>query len=90
MNARKVFLSSALVLGLVASGVSIAQNVDPNRHPNLYAAQVLIDQAIGKITAAQKANEYDMGGHAAKAKELLAQANREIKLAALAANRNGH
>jgi fructose-1,6-bisphosphatase/inositol monophosphatase family enzyme len=90
MNARKVFLSSALVLGLVASGVSIAQNVDPNRHPNLYAAQVLIDQAIGKITVAQKANEYDMGGHAAKAKELLAQANREIKLAALAANRNGH
>jgi hypothetical protein len=90
MKARNIFLSGALVLGLVASGVAIAENVDPNRHPNLAAAQVLIEQAMDKVTAAQQANEYDMGGHAAKAKELLGQAYREIKLAALAANRNGH
>ena len=90
MNARKVFLSSALVLGLVACGVTTAQrvNVDPNRHPNLAAAQALIDQAYERINAAQHANEFDMGGHAARAKDLLMQANREIKLAARAANRN--
>jgi hypothetical protein len=88
MNVRKVILSSALVLGLAAAGVTVAQNVDPNRHPNLAAAQGFIDQAIGSVDAAQHANEYDMGGHAAHAKELLRQAREEIKLAARAANRH--
>lgn len=37
---------------------------------------------------AQKANEWDMQGHAQKAKDLLDQANSELKLAAQAANRN--
>jgi hypothetical protein len=88
VNLRKVILSGALVLGLAASAITIAQNVNPNRHPNLAAAQRLIDQAIGKVSAAQQANEFDMGGHAAKAKDLLEDANREIKLAAEAANRH--
>jgi hypothetical protein len=39
------------------------------------------------MTAAQQANEYDMGGHAARAKELLRDANEEMKLSALAVNR---
>jgi hypothetical protein len=90
MKIRNLFLSGALVLGLVASGVTIAQNVDPARHPNLAAAQGFIDQAIGALDAAQHANDYDMNGHAAHAKELLRQAREEIKLAARAANRNGH
>jgi hypothetical protein len=47
----------------------------------------LINQAYDRITAAQQANEWDMGGHAAKAKDLLEQAKREIRLAAEAANR---
>ena len=34
------------------------------------------------------ANEFDMNGHAAKAKALLDEAYSEIKLAAEAANRN--
>jgi hypothetical protein len=88
MKARNVFLSIALLLGLVLNGVTIAQRVDPNRHPNLAAAQALIDQAYERITAAQQANEFDMNGHAARAKELLMQANHEIKEAARAANRN--
>jgi hypothetical protein len=88
MNVRKVFLSSALVLGLVAGSVTVAHAVDPYRHPNLAAAQGFIDQAIGKVDEAQRANEYDMGGHAARAKELLMQANHEIKEAARAANRH--
>jgi hypothetical protein len=64
------------------------QNVSARKHPNLHAAQRLLDEAFHKITAAQKANEYDLEGHAAKAKELIEQASAEIKLAAEAANEN--
>jgi hypothetical protein len=64
------------------------RNVGPGRYPNLAAAQRLVDQAFNKISAAQEANERDMDGHAAKAKELLDQANRELKQAAEAANHN--
>jgi hypothetical protein len=88
MNIRKVLLGSALSLGLFTSGFIAAQSVNPHRHPNLAAAQRLIDDAIGKIDAAQGANEFDMGGHAAKAKELLEHANGELKQAAEAANRH--
>jgi len=65
-----------------------AQNVSPRRHPNLAAAQHLTAQAFQKVTAAQQANEWDMEGHAAKAKDLLEQANNELKQAAQAANEN--
>ncbi|MGA8728833.1 MAG: hypothetical protein WB608_08795 [Terracidiphilus sp.] len=86
MNFRKLTLGAALCLALVTGGVTVAQNVNPHRHPNLAAAQRLVDQAIGRVDAAQQANEYDMGGHAAKAKELLAHANEELKAAAEEAN----
>ena len=56
-------------------------------HPNLGAAHKLTQQAITKLEAAQKANEYDLGGHAAKAKDLLRQASEQIKLATEAANK---
>jgi len=87
-NARKLVLGSLLGLGLIAGSVTVAQNVNPHRHPNLAAAQRLIDQAMGRIDAAQQANEFDMGGHAARAKDLLARANEEIKQAAIDANRH--
>ena len=56
-------------------------------HPNLAAAQRLCQEAWEKITAAQEANEFDMQGHAQKAKNLLVEVNKELKLAAEAANR---
>jgi hypothetical protein len=90
MTLRKIGLGTALSLALVAGSVSLAQNVNPHRHPNLAAAQRLIDQAIGRIDAAQQANEFDMGGHAAKAKDLLARANEELKAAAMEANEHRH
>src|SRR5215471_16750299 len=65
-----------------------AQNVSPRRHPNLAAAQRLTAQAFKRVTDAQQANEWDMDGHAAKAKDLLDQANNELKQAAEAANKN--
>jgi hypothetical protein len=83
-------LLNTLPLVLVAS-VALAQlpadNVSAKRHPNIAAAQRLTTQAYEKITAAQQANEFDMDGHAAKAKELLDQVNRELKAAAEAANK---
>jgi hypothetical protein len=64
------------------------QNVRPGKHPNLAAAQRLSENAYNKIIAAQQANEWDMQGHAQKAKTLLEQANVELKAAAQAANKN--
>jgi hypothetical protein len=57
-------------------------------HPNLAAAQRLSRDAWERIVAAQKANEWDMDGHAQKAKELLDRVNDELKMAAEAANKN--
>ena len=77
---------------LLAGGFAVAQkpvrNISGARHPNLAAAQRLSRQAWEKVVAAQEANEWDMQGHAQKAKELLDQANNELKQAAEAANRN--
>jgi hypothetical protein len=64
------------------------RNVSIARHPNLAAAQRLSRQASDKIVEAQRANEWDMEGHAQKAKELLDQVNDQLKQAAGAANRN--
>lgn len=57
-------------------------------HPNLKAAHMHVKQAIEKVSAAQVANEFDMEGHAAKAKDLLDQAEKEIAQAAEAATEN--
>jgi hypothetical protein len=84
----------ALTTLLLVGGVSLAQNpaedISPERHPNLAAAQKLIREAYNKIGAAQQANDWDMHGHAKKAKDLLDQAAKELKAAAEEANRKGH
>jgi hypothetical protein len=84
-------VTAAFGVTAIIGGVLLAQpkqNVNPGHHPNLAAAQRLSHQAYEKVTAAQEANEWDMQGHAKKAKDLLDQANNELKLAAGAANRN--
>ena len=87
-NLLKLLLGAALFYGGMAIAQKPVQNVNPNRHPNLAAAQRFSEQAYQKIIAAQEANEWDMNGHAQKAKELLEQANQQLKLAAEAANKN--
>jgi hypothetical protein len=80
---------AVIAASLMLTGVALAKpvrNVSAGRHPNIAAAQRLVAQAFVKISAAQSANEFDMKGHAQKAKELLEQANNELKEAALAAN----
>jgi len=89
MKVRSIVFGSVIGAGLIAGGFTLAQparNVSPERHPNLAAAQRLTAQAYDKIIAAQQANEWDMQGHAARAKQLLDQANNELKAAAEAAN----
>jgi hypothetical protein len=87
----KTWLLGAAPLALLVSAALAApptDNISMRRHPNLAEAQRLSTRAWEKITAAQAANEFDMDGHAAKAKELLDQVNRELKAAAEAANRH--
>jgi hypothetical protein len=79
-------LSGAVILIAGFAAAQPKQNVSAGRHPNLAAAQRLSEQAFMKITAAQEANEFDLKGHAAKAKNLLEEVNRELKLAAEASN----
>jgi hypothetical protein len=70
----------AFPLGLFAAGAT-------KGHPNLTAADKALTTAWEKISAAQKANEFDMDGHAAKAKDAIKLAQDEVKLAAEAANK---
>jgi len=91
MDIRSIVLGAIVGAGLAAGALTIAQparDVNPGRHPNLAAAQRLTAQAYDKIIAAQQANEWDMQGHAAHAKDLLDQANNELKAAAQAANKH--
>jgi hypothetical protein len=85
---RAAFVGSLLLIGGVALAQRPVRNVSGSRHPNLAAAQRLSRQAWQRVVDAQQANEWDMQGHAQKAKELLDQANNELKMAAQAANRN--
>jgi hypothetical protein len=93
MQRKRVLSGTMLGVALLFGSIVSAQmkqpveNVNPKRHPNLAAAQRLCDQAFEKIQAAQGANEWDLDGHAAKAKELLDQASRELKQAARTSNK---
>jgi hypothetical protein len=74
---------TGMVLGavLATGGMLVAQ-----QHHNLRMAQDLTEKAYNKVVEAQRINEFDMGGHAQRAKDLLYQASHEIKAAADAAN----
>lgn len=92
MQVSKRLAGAVLAAALIGGGVVMAQkpvdDISGKKHPNLAAAQRLSQQAYEKVITAQHANEWDMQGHAAKAKELLDEVNRELKLAAEAANKN--
>lgn len=90
---RRAFVSGCVVsAGALATGAAIAQGPPERnigrRHPNLAAAQRFCQQAFDRTVAAQQANEFDLGGHAQRAKDLLDRANNELKQAAEASNRN--
>ena len=86
MSMNKTLMLAVLGTALVAATAAFA---GPEAgHPNIIAAREAAQAAIEKLKAAQVANEYDMGGHAAKAEKLLHQAEQEMKMAAEAANRH--
>jgi hypothetical protein len=66
-----VVIALLFIIGVVVVAQPPERNVSGRRHPNIAAAQRLTQQAWDKIVAAQKANEWDMNGHAQHAKELL-------------------
>jgi hypothetical protein len=94
MRTRNTVLGTLMAIALLAGSFvygqkmnAPAENISGKKHPNLAAAQRLCYNAFEKITAAQEAHEWDLDGHAAKAKELLDQASNELKQAAISANK---
>jgi len=81
-------IALVVLIGLAAVALAIAQDISGRRHPHLAAAQRASHNAYEQIIQAQQANEWDMNGHAQRAKELLEQVNNELGQAAAAANRN--
>ena len=69
------------------NGEAPVVNINKKKHPALAAAQQAVFDAYEKLVKAQEANEFDMNGHAQKAKDLLDTAASELKAAALAANK---
>jgi hypothetical protein len=87
---KKLTIASILGMALISGAVLAkpAVNTSEKKHPNLHAAQKALETAWEKVKAAQEANEFDLGGHAQKAKELIQQADDELKQAAETANGN--
>jgi len=89
---RGTLLASIAMCAAFALGAAVfAQQGPPpvdvgEQHGNMHAAQQLIRQAWEKVDAAQKDNNYNLGGHAGRAKDLLTQASQEIKQSAEDAN----
>lgn len=86
MKGRAFVAGGILSAVLACPGVLAAQqptvDIDTDGHGNLSSAQEYVSMAWQRIDRAQKVNNYDMGGHAARAKELLEQADAEIRAAA--------
>ncbi|MFM0120451.1 hypothetical protein P0D73_16520 [Paraburkholderia sp. RL18-101-BIB-B] len=83
--------ATALALSLV-SGCAVADDgygygYYMSRHPNIEAADFNAQQAIERMRAAQRANGYDMGGHAGRAIVLMQQARAEMQVSAEMATR---
>jgi hypothetical protein len=88
---KEMLKGMALGVILGCSGAIFAQAPAVNigaRHGNLRAAQQYIASAWQRVDEAQADNHYDLGGHAGRAKELLVQADQELRLAANVANSN--
>lgn len=90
MTKRSLAITAPLSLTLALVGVMFAEapvvNIDPHRHGNMAAAQNYLVQAFQRLDRAQQANEDQLGGHAQRAKDLLMQADEQIRLAADVAN----
>jgi hypothetical protein len=86
---KDTLIGTAVGLIIGCSGAIFAQAPVVNigdRHGNLRAAQQYIVAAWQRIDTAQVDNRYNLDGHAGRAKDLLVQADEELRLAANVAN----
>jgi hypothetical protein len=74
---------SILAFCMAISAQEPVVNISKRVHPNLATAQELIVEANRYIAIAQKDNRYDLKGHALKARQLLVEANQELRAAAM-------
>jgi hypothetical protein len=79
-----VYTQAPTVVYMQAPVVNIGR-----RHGNLRSAQGSIVDAFQRIQQAQQANDGQLGGHAQRAKELLIQADIELRQAANVSNAEG-
>jgi hypothetical protein len=75
-------LLAVLMFSVLSFGQEPAVTISKGAHPNLAGAQQHLVEANRLIVIAQKENKYDMQGHAQKARDLLLQADNELKAAA--------
>jgi hypothetical protein len=89
---RNVIIKAGIAVTLAYAITVFAQAPVVNigsKHPHLRAAEQSIVQAYQSIDQAQHDNQDQLGDHAQKAKDLLMQADRELKLAAGVSNAEG-
>jgi len=79
--------ATAVALSLISGCVVAGDGYVRSRDPNIGAADLNAQQAIERMRAAQRANDYDMGGHAGRAIHLMQDARYEMQAAAEAATR---
>jgi hypothetical protein len=93
MSKKSFVLGAALASATLFGCATMAQDgpiVDIGfRHGNLRNAQENIVAAFQYISAAQRDNDGQLGGHAARAKQLLTEANYELRMAADVSNEEG-
>jgi hypothetical protein len=79
-------MKTRIALLTLAAGAAIVTTLavagPEHGHPNIIAARKETQNAIEHMRKAQHANEFDMGGHAQKAIDLLNQAQEEMRAAA--------
>jgi hypothetical protein len=84
-----ILLGAACTFGCATMAQQAPQVDIGNRHGNLRNAQEHIVEAWQLVGDAQYDNNSRLGGHAGRAKELLSEANEELRLAADVANEHG-
>jgi hypothetical protein len=78
----KKLIAATTALGITAVATAAFAG-DLERHPNIAAADNATQEAIARMHEAQRANGYDMHGHASRAIDLLQQARVEMRAAAV-------
>jgi hypothetical protein len=73
---------------IMAAAQAPVVSIDPQHHGELAQAQSNLVQAYSDVVQAQRNNLSHLGGHAQRAKDLISEANEELRLAADRADAN--